>query len=261
MSNPTSTCVLLLALMSARAGAEDSSTGVMLPGLRSSPAGSVMASSSRLVLKNGQVELSLSVTARGPSAYLLIQMPRFGWLGEAETYPERQFPELKILVDGAAVAIEDTFNTFVGSTDITDQIRKAGLDPFAITDTPPFVGSKGGASLEALARLGAVENYQGRYLAKWTAARKVKVQLRAGSHSLTLTYKSRPALDLLRFDQISKPAFLAKYCLTTSDLTGALGRVALSSGRLWSTNIALRWPSTMGRCLCRLQSMLWIKQQ
>ena len=222
-------CVLLVMLCAPGADADDSSAGVMLPGLRSDPAGSVIVSAASLVSKPRQVELTLTIAVRrSQGTSVIIQMPRFGWLGEAEPYPDRQFPELKIVVDGAPAAMESSFAAFVGSVDVTEAIRKAGLDPFAISDTPPFVTSKAGgvSALEALERLGAIEKADGSYLAKWTAARKIKVALNAGSHTLTLTYESRPGYGLLRFNQISRPAYLARYCLTPQDVMSVFGRVA-----------------------------------
>jgi hypothetical protein len=152
-------------------------------------------------------------------------MPRFGWLGESEPYPDRQFPELQILDGGAPARTESNFAAFVGSADVTEAIHAAGVEPFAIADTPPFVtpGVGGAPALETLERLGAVENSGGDYIAKWTAQRKVKVALNPGSDTLTLTYKARPGYALLRFDQISRPAYLAKYCLSTHDLVSVFG--------------------------------------
>jgi hypothetical protein len=189
----------------------------------------VALSASRLVAKAGRLELTLTVDVQRPQgASLVLQMPRFGWLGEAEPYPDRQFPELKVLVDGAPGAINDTFSAVVGSTDVSDAIRKSGVDPFAIADTPPFVSAKAGGAvaLQTLERLGAVEKYQQNYIARWTVSRKIAIALKAGAHSLSLSYQSRPSFDLETFSRVGTPARLAPHCLTSADLTSALGRSA-----------------------------------
>ena len=77
-----------------------------------------------------------------------------------------------------------------------------------------------------LERLGAVEKAGGDYLAKWTAQRTVKVALSPGPGTLTLAYKARPGYALLRFDQITNPVYLAKYCLSSSDLVRVFGHPA-----------------------------------
>jgi hypothetical protein len=201
----------------------------MLPGLGSEPAGSVTVSQASLVLRSGQVEVTLTVSVpRGLGGSVSIQMPRFGWLGDGETYPDRQFPELQIVAGGVPATMESSFAAFVGSADVSEALRSAGIDPFAIAQTPPFVTAKtGGApALVALERLGAVEKYEGEYLAKWTAQRKVKLALKPGPDTLKLTYKPRPGYGLLRFDQITRPAYLAKYCLSAPALESIFGHSA-----------------------------------
>jgi len=221
--------LLFATLYTPRAKADDTSVGVVLPGLRSDPAGSVTASASSLVLRPGQVQVTLTVNVqRVQGGSVTIEMPRFGWLGESEPYPARQFPELQILDGGSLAKIEDSFAAFAGSSDVTEAIRSAGVDPFVIADTPPFVtaGAGGKPGLEMLERLGAVEEAAGNYIAKWTAQRKVKIALSPGRGTLTLTYKARPGYALLRLDQISKPGYLAKYCLFSDDLVRVLGHPA-----------------------------------
>jgi hypothetical protein len=213
--------VVLLLMWLPGVDADDESAGVVLPGLRSDPAGSVKVSAASVVSRQNQIEVSLTVAVRrGAAASVTIQLPRFGWPGQAEPYPDRHFPELTIRVDGAPAAVQSSFEAFVGSANVTEAVRSAGVDPFAIADTPPFVASTSGnrAALEALERLGAVEPSDGRYLAKWKAARKLRVPLDPGPHTVTLRYQGRPGYALRRFDQISKPAFLATYCMAASDL-------------------------------------------
>jgi|SRR5579872_5736812 len=228
MRIPRAASLLVLTLWLPCAYGADNSAGVTLPGLRSDPAGSVTVSAASLVSQAGNIELTLTVTVqRNQGGSVTIQMPRFGWLGEAEPYPDRQFPELQILADARPAKTESSFEAYVGSADVTEAILRAAVDPFSIAETPPFVTPRAGGAqaIEALERLGAVEKSDGEYLAKWTVQRRVEVALDAGSHTLTLSYKGRPGFSLLRFDQISKPAYLAKYCLSAANLTSVFGRV------------------------------------
>jgi hypothetical protein len=201
----------------------------MLPGLRSDPQGSVTASSASLALRDGQIELTWQVIARlAEGGAVTIQMPQFGWLGESEPYPDRHFPELKVLTDGAPAAMESSFSAFVGATDVTKAIREAGVDPFLISDTPPFVKADEPA-IEKLERLGAIRKSGGDYLAKWVAQRKVTVRLKRGSHTLTVIYKARPSYALLSSNQIANRRYLAPYCVSATDVQAALGPPSASS--------------------------------
>ena len=207
-----------------RAFADDSSAGVVLPAMRSFPSGSVKLAAASLVFKEGDIEVNLSIRAtKGGS--LTIVMPRFGWVGEAEPYPARHFPELQILVDGMVAPIENSFTAFVGTADVTQAIRTARIDPFLIADTPPFVNARP-ESIKELERLGAVERSGEEYLARWTAQRTMKVAIKSGSSTLRLKYKTRPGYGLLRFDQITSQAYHAQYCLSVPDMETRFGRSA-----------------------------------
>jgi len=206
--------------------ADDTSTGVMLPELRSKPAGSVTVKAASLVLRGDNIEMTLTVAVQqNQPGSVTIKMPRFGWLGDAEPYPDRQFPELQLLDGSAPAKMESTFAAFVGSIDVTEAIRAAGVDPCVIADTPPFVSPKtdDAKALENLERLGAVEKSAEGYLAKWTAQRKVRVVLNPTSDTLTLRYKARPGYALRPYGQISSPAYLAQYCLSAHDLLTVFG--------------------------------------
>jgi hypothetical protein len=220
------TCLLALVAFPRCAEADDTSSGVMLPGLRSEPPGSVKVSSASVDLQQGTVRIVWKADApRQGGGKLVIEMPRFGWLGESEPYPDRQFPELKILVDGSPARMESSFAAFIGPTNVTEEIRKAGVDAFAIADTPPFITPNGNPeAIQSLVRLGATEKADDAYIAKWIAQRTVRVALSGGMHAVTLTYKPRPAYGLRRSSQITSPAYLKPYCLTSDALAAALGK-------------------------------------
>ena len=214
--------------------ADDTSEGAMLPGLRSDPPRSVTVSSVSLIVRDGRVEAKLAVDVPPAGSWVTIQMPRFGWLGESEPYPDRHFPELKILNGKEPTIVESSFVAFMGSTDVTKAVLAAGVDPFAIANTPPFVTPGPGSTdaFEMLQRLGAVELSGAEYIARWTAQRAVKVRLTPGSTTLALVYRARPAYSLRRFDQISRPAFLESSCLSVEAFVSALGPAP--AGRLFA---------------------------
>jgi len=205
--------------------ADDSSAGVMLPGLRSSPAGSVKSSGARVALSGNKVTLSLGVAAERPEGgSITLTMERFGWLGEGETYPDRQFPELKVTLGGEPGKLAESFRAFAGSVEITDDLKRAGMDPFAIADTPPFVAMKQpNADLAAkLEREGAIEKYGADYIAKWTAQREIALKVPHGANELTLTYNARPGYKLASLGEIVRGSALAPYCTSAAELQKAL---------------------------------------
>ena len=110
-------------------------------------------------------------------------------------------------------------------TDITEEIRAAGLDPFAVADTPPFVTPAMGhtEAMQRLEKLGAVEKEKDDYIAKWTVQRKLSLPLSPGEKKLTLTYKARPAYTLLSYERLSNPDYLGRYCLAPNDIARLLG--------------------------------------
>ena len=75
----------------------------------------------------------------GRQARLILALPGFEWLGAAEPYPDRHFPELTVKLEDANARVTETVKVGYRGADITGTVRAAGLDPFAIADTPPFV--------------------------------------------------------------------------------------------------------------------------
>ena len=216
-----------LSLLPMQARADDASNGVMLPGMQSTPTGSVRVVVASVVLRADQVAVSITAdVAPGRVGHVVIHGPRFGWLGEAETYPDRQFPELQASVDGTAVVLNSSFSAFAGSTDISATLRDARLDPFVIAQTPPFVGAVAGHELafNKLVALGAIEKSDGGSLAHWDAARDIGIALgKGGQHTLTLTYTARPAYALIPFKRLGATVPLASYCLSRTDLARLRG--------------------------------------
>lgn len=202
----------------------------MLPGMQSSPSGSIRVMAARVVLRADTIAVSVTTDVTpGDLGRIVIHGPRFGWLGEAEPYPERQFPELQAAVDGTPVAVTSHFSAFVGSTDISALLRDARLDPFVIAQTPPFVSVVAGHEIafNQLAALGGIQKSDDGNLAQWEAARDIEVTLGGGGqHLLALTYTARPAYALIPFRQLATKLPLASYCLSTAMLAQVLGRSA-----------------------------------
>ena len=179
--------------------ANDVSKGVPLPGLRSSAPAKATTTAASLLLDGDQIALTLDIfSPQSQGAVLTLRMLPFGWLGESEPYPDRQFPELQFKLDNVTLNPQSSFRAFVGAADVTEAIRSAGFDPFVIADTPPFVSSPADHSetMDKLAHQGIVEKVEDRYVAKWTAERNLKLSLNAGKSRLSLAYKARPRLRL-----------------------------------------------------------------
>lgn len=208
-----------LFLLAPAATAEDASQGVILPGLRSAtaPAAKVTVKSAHLELRGSNVEVVLNISS-SVSTSLTLETPEFRWLGDAETYPDRQFPELQITIAGSPTAVESTPAAFVGKTNVTEALRDSGLDPFLITDTPPLVRLNP-AMTGKLEALGAIRKSDGEYLANWTAQRTIQFPIPAGGTSIKMTYHGRPAFELESIQQIKD---LAKYCTSSDALSKKL---------------------------------------
>jgi hypothetical protein len=229
------TAVILAACALAQvpsAEASDSSRGVTAPGLQTEPRGQVSAHGASVLLSGATVKLTLRLAVLpGEAARAIFATPPFHWLGEGDPYPDRQFPELQVRVAGKPAVLDDSFSAFVGSTDVSDAIRAAGVNPFAIADSPPVLtkADLDSAQLENLLRLGALKRDGDNYIAAWSARRIVTVELPAGKEQmLGVQYKSRPGFALLSVPEIAARVQLADYCLTKPQLRRALAAVAAS---------------------------------
>ncbi len=158
---------------------------------------------------------------------LSLTTPRFGWLGEGEPYPDRQFPELTVRLDGKPVAPAAGFRAFAGAREITELLSADHLDPFAITLTPPYLEplDPSAPALDALAAAGAVSRRDGKTLAAWTVERTLTVSVPGGpAVVLATSWQARPAYDYLPADRTQAGPRLAPYCLNATSLAEALGQ-------------------------------------
>ena len=215
------TAVLLQ--LAAPARADDESAGVVPGPFRTMPGGGARLDAVSVTLGGDKVGIALTATFRGMAA-IQLDLPSFGWLGEAETYPDRQFPELAVDVDGRPVSPATDFVAAVNGKDVTAGVRAAGIDPFAIADTPPFVQPLPGrqAAFDALVASGAVTKRPEGFLAGWSASRMVRVAPGAGTHTLGFRYKARPAF-VLRTSGSGSIAW-GDYCLSPKAAMRLLAR-------------------------------------
>jgi hypothetical protein len=214
----------LLAALAGTSHATGSSTGAPLPGLTSDEGSNVAAESCWVTLSGENASVELSIHADSDQAALLIEGPLFGWQGEAEAYPDRHFPELEILIDGALMTPEDRFEAFVGRTDITGAIRESGMDPWSIAHTPPVTPVRPDSrALKALERMHAVQRSGEEYLAKWTARRILRIPLKASANQrIELRYLARPASSQLQSDQLFMSERVAPYCASPTQAKAML---------------------------------------
>lgn len=216
-------------LLASPAHADDQSDGVAAGTMRLDPAAAAAATSARVTLDGTAAEVSLLLVLKAAGTFHL-DLPRFGWLGEAETYPDRNFPELKVIVDGRPAAPADTFAAWARGRDVTAAIRAAGLDPYAVAATPPVVGAPAGgpAALDGLVAAGIVTYAPEGLLAEWTVARRLATPLAAGRHVVSLRYTARPAFALVTPSERAASVRWADYCLTPAAATALLARQGLA---------------------------------
>jgi hypothetical protein len=206
------------ALLAAGAGtghATESSTGAPLPGLQSDEGSNVAAESCWVTLSKENVNVELSIHADSTQAALLIEGPLFGRRSESEAYPDRHFPELEILIDGASVTPEDRFEAFMGKSDISAAIRDAGMDPWSIAHNPPVTPVRPDSrALKALEKMRAVQRSGEEYLARWTARRVLRIPLKPSANQrIELRYLARPASSQLQSDQLLTSERETAYCV------------------------------------------------
>ncbi len=206
--------------------ADDSSTGVPLPGLESDPADTVFPRACSVSMTDDTVTMALSVKTGTESPALLLNGLVFGWRGASEPYPDRQFPELEISLDDNPVTPDDSFEAYAGKTNITNFIKTAELDPWAITRTPPVTAAhpKYPQVLKGLKNLGAIENSgDDAYLAKWTARRLLRISLKAvPDQRISLNYAARPAYSTMKSDQVVTETRENLYCVSAKHLSAVL---------------------------------------
>lgn len=215
-------CVLCLLVGPFAALADDTSKGVLLGGLSSSPTTSLKATAAQLRLEGDAVVLRLSLRRRTANATLSLQGPRFGWLGAGEPYPDRHFPELRARLDGVELTLQPDFAAFAGRRDITASLKALAFDPFVIATTPPLVDAPSDSDRTAFKRLidtGAVASADGQYLARWQARRHVKLDIGdTTTPVVTLSFNARPAFELVGLDSAASRLRLRAYCITPTAL-------------------------------------------
>jgi hypothetical protein len=248
-------CFAALGVLSAAPiQAEVGSSGAPLPALESDPPDTVFPQSCSVSVVADGITVEMSVSESGEMPALLLNGPLFGWMGEADPYPDRHFPELEIRIDGAPVMPNDRFEAWAGKNNITNLVRAAEMDPWAVVRTPPYTSAhaKNSQVLIALRNAGAIEQAGDNYLAKWKVRRIVRIPLNAAPRqSVEFRYSARPGHSLLNdMEQVVTPAREREYCISEKQLRSTLRR-AHAAGLLdvtehaIATNIDDHTPSTV----------------
>jgi len=194
--------LLSLLLATIPAFADDTSTGVAPPRVGFAPDGLVLRTQPQVRLDGRRVLLHMTLTvtsaARHPKGW--VTMAPFKWRGEGDPYPDRQYPELAVRVDGRTTRVRDGFKAETAKGDITGLLRAARIDPFVIADSPPIVDvdKLGRREAQALRDAGALkQDPDAGDLAMWYAQRKVGFDLPANRPAvLEVRYIARPAFSL-----------------------------------------------------------------
>ncbi len=211
--------------------AEPSIPAAPLPGLESDPAGTVTPEFCAVSVMAGKATVELTVRADAEAPALLLNGPQFGW-SESEPYPDRHFPELEIRVDGVLNRPDDSFEAVVGKMNITNLLRAAGMDPWAITRTPPVTSADPNHPqvLNGLKNAGAIVNADDGYLAKWTARRLLRIALKAvPEQRVELKYTVRPGHAWLTPEQLVTTSREKTYCVSSKALRRVLHSAADST--------------------------------
>ena len=193
---------------------------IPLPAPQSDPPETVRADSCAIVLTGDHVSMEMSVTPTGDTPALLLGGSRFGWTPDAR-YPNPHFPELQIRIDGVPHPTQDRYEAFVGGRNITTMLRLTGMDPLAVTRTPPLTSgdSHNAPQLKALVNVGAVQKSGDDYLAKWQVRRIVRIPLEpAPLHRVTLEYEALPAVSAVNRDELDTVSREMSYCLSAAQL-------------------------------------------
>ena len=225
---PRAAALVAAVLSMPHAHADDASAGVPLPALRSQPAHAVSVDSAEVRLIGHRVSVTLQAQSTRPRDAVALQWrsAHVAWTGGSEPYPDREFPELTLQVDDSPTSARSQAVAAFGDTDISSLIAAASIDPWTVTQTPPFVNPPGLAASDAqlqaraaLARLGAIASSSDGDLAKWTAQRRIDASLATGTaHSVELTYTARPAFALATAATLATPAMRARYCISPAAL-------------------------------------------
>jgi hypothetical protein len=206
--------------------AQPSFPAAVIPGLESDPAGTVVPKVCTVSVTGGMVRVDLSVGTVAEAPALLLNGASFGWNGPSDSHSDRHFPELEVRVDGAPITPEDRFEAFVGKTNVTNLIKMAEMDPWAISRTPPVTSArpKNAQVLNALTHVGAVEPSGDQYLAKWTARRLLRIPLKAVPlQRAELDYTARPASSVMTMDQLDTTSREKSYCISPKELRRLTG--------------------------------------
>lgn len=209
------------ALRADESRADESRAGVPLPGLESDPPGTVVPVSCTVSVVGPGVRVDLAAGSAEAAPALLLSGPIFGWSEASDPYPDRNFPELEIRVDGAPMTPQDRFEAFVGKTNVTNMIKSAEMDPWAISHTPPFTLAhpRNIQILNVLKNVGAIEPSGDGYLAKWSARRLIRIPLKTVPvQRVELSYTLRPTISLITADQLDTTSREKSYCVTPYQL-------------------------------------------
>jgi hypothetical protein len=196
-----------------------------LPGLESDPPGTVVPQVCSVNVAAGRITVEMSVTTDAEMPALLLNGPFFGGAGEADPYPDRHFPELEIRIDGAGATPNDRFEAFAGKTNVTNLIRAAQMDPWAVARTPPQTSAhpQNPQVLNVLRNAGAIEPVDDGYVAKWQVRRVLRIPLHAvPEQRVELRYSARPARSRWNLEQLLIPARESEYCVSPNQLRGML---------------------------------------
>ena len=173
----------------------------------------------RIELIGHDVEVAISLENRSKQpqvAGFYAATPLFGNLGEGEQNSVKTFPEMKAFHDGTPVRISRHHRAFFLGQDITNLLRKAGIDPIPTNNGDWRKEDK----LPKLQNL-RIQNWQGQASFGWTA------RLAPQSTSLeTIKYTALPKFALEMIDGQSFGQLVQQHCGSPDKLRDMIHRAA-----------------------------------
>lgn len=210
--------------------ADDWSAGVRLPPIQTAPIKGFNLNSLNISLRSDNTT-DLTYSTRDASSVgsiaFEINFPAFSWPGGSDSYPDKQFPELRVQQNTAAITATEFVTSKFKESDITNLIKQAKIDPWAIVDTPPIIDNPTDQSkhiYQKLISMGAMTFEDDLYTANWSSSRKLTWQSPSSQDfSLNISYIERPSFELLRSNSKQMNSLLTSFCGSKTGI-GALGK-------------------------------------
>ena len=153
-----------------------------------------------------------------------IYLAPFSWSGVAAEYPDRHFPELRVVSDGQSIPLRSTVTALHDGRDITDDLIRTGLDPAMVSfgaDAFLDADEKNDRHFKTLIEIGALKRADGTYLPTWYVqyAYSWPQTYKPGAKTrVELRYRARPGFSPIARNDRRLMEHLSGHCGSPKDL-------------------------------------------